>query len=76
MFHRGAADSRLGARHYGMRIQRHRAVLEIIGKDARSEGFSDGYLVGIDGFMLAAFAERPLGLASTTMEYGCRPFSS
>ena len=26
--------------------------LEIIGKDPRSQGWSDGYLVGIDGFML------------------------
>jgi hypothetical protein len=27
-------------------------VLEIVGKDARSEGYSGGYLVGIDGFQL------------------------
>jgi len=27
-------------------------VLEIVGKDPRSRGYSDGYLVGIDGFLL------------------------
>ena len=27
-------------------------VLELLGKDARSAGFGDGYLVGIDGFLL------------------------
>jgi hypothetical protein len=29
-------------------------VIELIGKDARSAGFSDGYLVGVDGFHLIA----------------------
>jgi hypothetical protein len=27
-------------------------VVELVGKDARSGGYSDGYLVGIDGFSL------------------------
>lgn len=27
-------------------------VVELVGKDARSAGFGDGYLVGIDGFLL------------------------
>jgi hypothetical protein len=27
-------------------------TLEIIGKDARAQGYSDGYLVGIDGFII------------------------
>jgi hypothetical protein len=27
-------------------------VVELLGKDARSNGYSDGYLVGIDGFVL------------------------
>lgn len=27
-------------------------VVELLGKDARSAGYSDGYLVGIDGFLL------------------------
>lgn len=27
-------------------------VVELVGKDIRSSGFSDGYLVGIDGFLL------------------------
>ena len=27
-------------------------ILELIGKDARSSGYSSGYLVGIDGFLL------------------------
>jgi hypothetical protein len=27
-------------------------VLEIVGKDARAQGYSGGYLVGIDGFQL------------------------
>jgi hypothetical protein len=27
-------------------------VLEIVGKDARSSGYSDGYLVGVDGFVV------------------------
>jgi len=27
-------------------------VVKLIGKDVRSEGFSDGYLVGIDGFSI------------------------
>jgi hypothetical protein len=27
-------------------------VVELIGKDARSSGYSDGYLVGVDGFLL------------------------
>jgi len=27
-------------------------VVEIVGKDPRSQGYSDGYLVGIDGFLL------------------------
>ena len=27
-------------------------ILEIVGKDARAQGYSDGYLVGIDGFIL------------------------
>jgi hypothetical protein len=31
---------------------RNTLVVELTGKDARSQGYSDGYLVGIDGFML------------------------
>ena len=27
-------------------------VIEIIGKDARSAGYSNGYLVGVDGFLI------------------------
>ncbi|MDQ4079549.1 MAG: DUF2961 domain-containing protein [Gemmatimonadota bacterium] len=27
-------------------------TVEIVGKDARSQGYSDGYLVGIDGFLM------------------------
>ena len=27
-------------------------VIEIIGKDARSAGYSNGYLVGVDGFQI------------------------
>lgn len=27
-------------------------VVEIVGKDPRSQGYSEGYLVGIDGFLL------------------------
>lgn len=31
---------------------RNEIAVELIGKDARSAGYSDGYLVGIDGFLL------------------------
>jgi hypothetical protein len=31
-------------------------VVEIVGKDARAQGYSDGYLVGIDGFELRRVA--------------------
>lgn len=27
-------------------------VVELLGKDTRSAGYSDGYLVGVDGFVL------------------------
>jgi hypothetical protein len=27
-------------------------VVELLGKDVRSAGYADGYLVGIDGFLL------------------------
>jgi arylsulfatase A len=27
-------------------------TLEIVGKDPRAQGYSDGYLVGIDGFII------------------------
>lgn len=27
-------------------------TVEIVGKDTRSQGYSDGYLVGIDGFVI------------------------
>jgi hypothetical protein len=27
-------------------------VIELIGKESRSDGYSNGYLVGIDGFQL------------------------
>ena len=30
----------------------NQVVLEIVGKDPRSRGYSDGYLVGVDGFVL------------------------
>ena len=35
-----------------LRAGPNEVVVELIGKDARSAGFSDGYLVGIDGFLL------------------------
>jgi len=35
-----------------MRAGVNEAVLEIVGKDPRSQGYSEGYLVGIDGFLL------------------------
>lgn len=31
---------------------RNDLVVELLGKDARAAGYSDGYLVGIDGFLL------------------------
>jgi hypothetical protein len=31
---------------------RNDIVVELLGKDARAAGYSDGYLVGIDGFLL------------------------
>jgi hypothetical protein len=27
-------------------------VIEIVGKDSRAQGYSNGYLVGIDGFLV------------------------
>ena len=27
-------------------------MIELVGKDVRSAGYSDGYLVGVDGFLL------------------------
>ena len=35
-----------------LRAGANAVVVEIVGKDARSQGYSDGYLVGIDGFLL------------------------
>ena len=35
-----------------LRAGRNELVVELIGKDARSFGYSDGYLVGIDGLLL------------------------
>ena len=35
-----------------MRAGANELVVEIVGKDPRSKGYSDGYLVGIDGFEL------------------------
>ena len=35
-----------------LRAGANEIVLEIVGKDARAAGYSDGYLVGLDGFLL------------------------
>jgi hypothetical protein len=35
-----------------MKAGRNNVTVELIGKDSRSAGYSDGYLVGIDGFLL------------------------
>jgi hypothetical protein len=35
-----------------LRAGANELVLELVGKDARAAGYSDGYLVGIDGFVL------------------------
>jgi hypothetical protein len=35
-----------------LRAGANTVTLEIVGKDARSQGYSDGYLVGIDGFVM------------------------
>lgn len=35
-----------------LQVGTNEVVVEVIGKDARSAGYSDGYLVGIDGFTL------------------------
>jgi hypothetical protein len=35
-----------------LRAGTNQLVVELIGKDARSAGYGDGYLVGIDGFLL------------------------
>ena len=35
-----------------LRAGANTVVLEIIGKDPRAQGYSDGYLVGLDGFVL------------------------
>ncbi len=35
-----------------MRAGANEVVVEIVGKDPRSQGYSDGYLVGVDGFVL------------------------
>ena len=42
-----------GGSGYGpLRGGANELTLEIVGKDARAQGYSDGYLVGIDGFIL------------------------
>ena len=35
-----------------LRAGANTVVVEIVGKDARAQGYSDGYLVGIDGFLI------------------------
>ena len=35
-----------------LRAGANEIVLEIVGKDARAAGYSDGYLVGLDGFVI------------------------
>lgn len=35
-----------------LRTGENELVVELLGKDARSSGYADGYLVGIDGFLL------------------------
>jgi hypothetical protein len=35
-----------------LRAGANTVIVEIVGKDARSQGYSDGYLVGIDGFVI------------------------
>jgi hypothetical protein len=35
-----------------LRAGTNELVLELLGKDVRSAGYGDGYLVGIDGFTL------------------------
>jgi hypothetical protein len=35
-----------------LRAGQNTMTLEIVGKDARAQGYSDGYLVGVDGFVL------------------------
>jgi hypothetical protein len=35
-----------------LRAGENRLVVELVGKDVRSAGYGDGYLVGIDGFLL------------------------
>jgi hypothetical protein len=35
-----------------LRAGANEVVLDIVGKDPRSRGYSEGYLVGIDGFLL------------------------
>jgi hypothetical protein len=35
-----------------LRAGRNEVVVEIAGKDARAAGYSDGFLVGIDGFVV------------------------
>ncbi|HET6630672.1 MAG TPA: glycoside hydrolase family 172 protein [Woeseiaceae bacterium] len=51
----GAAVERSGPVSFGtvkLEDGANEIVVELIGKDARSAGYSDGYLVGIDGFLL------------------------
>ena len=35
-----------------LRAGENTLTLEIVGKDPRAQGYSDGYLVGIDGFLI------------------------
>jgi hypothetical protein len=35
-----------------MRAGVNTLAVEIVGKDVRSQGYSEGYLVGLDGFVL------------------------
>ena len=41
-----------------LRKGENKLEIELLGKDARSAGYSDGYLVGIDGFLLAPRSSR------------------
>ncbi|MGZ5441171.1 MAG: DUF2961 domain-containing protein [Thermoanaerobaculia bacterium] len=42
-----------------LRAGTNQLTIELLGKDARSAGYSNGYLVGIDGFLLAKLDAQP-----------------
>lgn len=52
-YNRGVVPSRpVSFGRVSLRAGANELVVELLGKDSRSAGYSDGYLVGIDGFVL------------------------